>query len=185
MGKEVVNRREKLLASEIPPEIPDVSGFVKNTDKATASALGLVKIGDNIDVSSAGKISVPVGSSETFGVMKAGNGVTVNDGVISVASGGGLDLLYTAPDPAIATSNEITLSANASNYKFLIIVIKTSDSSTSTTLFISTEVTPYVAYGKAYGSSAGEFKFTITDDKIKQNSPTNANNLWALVYGLK
>lgn len=186
MGKEVVNRREKLLASEIPPEIPDVSGFVKNTDKATASALGLVKIGDNINVSSAGKISVPVGSSDTFGVLKAGNGVTVTDGVISVTGGGSaLTLLYTAPDTPEESGTEITLSDTISNYKFLIIIIGTSDSTRTTTVIISTECAPYQAFSTNYGGSGALYTFAIDGAKIKTNSPLNTYQKWYKIYGLK
>lgn len=55
-----------------------LSGFVGKNDKATKSAFGVVKIGDNISVSS-GKISVPVATEDTYGVVKAGSGGCVVD----------------------------------------------------------------------------------------------------------
>lgn len=56
-----------------------LSGFVGKNDKATKSAFGVVKIGDNISVSR-GTISVPVATEETYGVVKAGgSGVTIEE----------------------------------------------------------------------------------------------------------
>ena len=55
-----------------------VAGAVFPTDKASKSAFGIVKVGDNINVSS-GKISVPVATEETYGVVKAGSGGCVVD----------------------------------------------------------------------------------------------------------
>ena len=56
--KQIANRREPLYVNELPPEIPDTSGFVTKDTKATASKLGLVKIGSGINVTSGGVISV-------------------------------------------------------------------------------------------------------------------------------
>lgn len=50
-----------------------LSGFVSTSDKASKSAFGIVKVGDNISVSS-GKISVPVATAETYGVVLASSG---------------------------------------------------------------------------------------------------------------
>lgn len=56
-----------------------LSGFVSTSDKASKSAFGIVKVGDNISVSS-GKISVPVATEDTYGVVKAGgSGFTVDE----------------------------------------------------------------------------------------------------------
>lgn len=89
--KSIVNRREKLRANDLPPEIPDTSTFVTKTDKASASKLGLVKIGDNVNISSGGAISVPVGSAETAGVYKVGTGLSVDEnGALSASATGGL-----------------------------------------------------------------------------------------------
>lgn len=55
-----------------------LSGFVSTSDKATKSKFGIVKVGDNLSVSS-GTISVPVATEETYGVVKAGSGgITVD-----------------------------------------------------------------------------------------------------------
>ena len=55
-----------------------LSGFVSTSDKATKSKFGIVKVGDNLSVSS-GTISVPVATAETYGVVKdtGGGGVTL------------------------------------------------------------------------------------------------------------
>ena len=51
---------------------------------ASATDLGSVKVGDNINVT-AGKISVPKATTSTFGVVKLGDGITIEgDGSISI-----------------------------------------------------------------------------------------------------
>ena len=137
MGKQILNRREKLLASEIPPEIPDTSTLVKKTDKATASAFGVVKVGDNINVSS-GKISVPIGSAATAGVYKVGNGLSVADGVLSAtatASGITADVLYTAPaTPETMSQLEVTLTHDIADYKLVCVIGNRANTKSAMTL---------------------------------------------------
>ena len=106
---EILNRREQIKAAAIPPEIMDASVVVKKTDYATASKAGVVKIGNNIDVSS-GKISVPAASDETAGVVKIGENLSVDEnGFLNAAGGGGItpvalyegngsNLAYTFPE---------------------------------------------------------------------------------------
>lgn len=94
---EILNRRENLFTAAVPPEIVDASAVVKKTDYATASKAGVVKIGNNIDVSS-GKISVPAASDTTAGVVKVGNNLSVDeDGFLNATGGGGgfdVDTIY-------------------------------------------------------------------------------------------
>ena len=54
------------------------------TAPATASELGLVSIGTNIDVSAQGKISVKTASGSNKGVMQVGDGLKVASGVVSL-----------------------------------------------------------------------------------------------------
>lgn len=86
----ILNRRAKLRASAIPVEIPDASTVVKKTDKASATKLGLVKIGDNVNISSGGAISVSDASSETKGLIKLGTGLSVNAETGAVDAVGGM-----------------------------------------------------------------------------------------------
>jgi len=78
------------------PTINPSTGLVKMkalqlTDKmsaddlptATTAALGIVKIGSNISVSS-GTISVPTATTATLGVVKVGSNISVSSGTISV-----------------------------------------------------------------------------------------------------
>jgi len=54
---------------------------------ATASTLGEVKIGSNIDVTTDGTISVPTASNSTLGVVQAGTNVSIDgNGAINVAT---------------------------------------------------------------------------------------------------
>lgn len=57
---------------------------------ASKTAKGLVRIGDNIDVTSDGLISVPIGgsgASGSLGVLKTGDNITNSNGLISVPIG--------------------------------------------------------------------------------------------------
>lgn len=149
-----------LLVEKIKRKLED-SGFIKNTDYASASAAGVVKVGEGLEISSAGVLS-------------------------STATGGGLELLYTAPDTPVTPATEITLSDTISNYKFLIIVENTSDNTNVITMLLNVEVAPYKAVGMNYGASYLTHTFTIDGAKITDTtSPTNANLRWYKVYGLK
>jgi len=52
---------------------------------ATKNALGLVQIGDNINVDGNGLITVPTATNASLGVVKGGNGVNIDtDGIITI-----------------------------------------------------------------------------------------------------
>lgn len=74
-----------------------LSGFVGKNDKATKTKFGVVKVGDNISVSS-GTISVPVATSDTYGVVKGGAGLTIESIFTgSVTKGSATANTFTAP----------------------------------------------------------------------------------------
>ena len=66
--------------NETMPSIPDDVLHLGTPDLpvATASKLGGVKVGDNIEASPDGKISVPVAKATTAGVVKVGSGLNVD-----------------------------------------------------------------------------------------------------------
>ena len=71
-----------LLQDEVSVETPLVADYILPT--ATASTLGGVKIGDNIDIDSTGHISVPIATDSTVGLVKAGTGLTItSDGTLT------------------------------------------------------------------------------------------------------
>lgn len=199
MGKEVVNRRENLLASDIPPEIPDVSGFVKNTDKASASTLGLVKIGDNINISSAGKISVPVGSDETAGVYKVGSGLSVDEnGVLSASGGGGgmptFTTLFSGETDFGTLGNEAVLSDDYDKYDAIYCLFKNATTYYVSPFFMFTQDITYgstmsdhligtgVANNQTTGCGMGGFWFT---DKVTMKANGCPACRLIKVYGVK
>lgn len=47
--------------------------------KATANTLGGIKIGDNVNISADGHLSVPIASATNLGVIKVGTGLTIGD----------------------------------------------------------------------------------------------------------
>lgn len=56
--KSIVNRREKLRANDLPPEIPDISQLVTPTDYATDTKGGVIKVDSTyaVELTSGGKI---------------------------------------------------------------------------------------------------------------------------------
>lgn len=76
-----------MLVNNVPNNraiIPtDYTIVQNNIDKATADSLGLVKIGDNINVDNNGTISVPAATKNAPGVVKVGGTLDVNNGTIN------------------------------------------------------------------------------------------------------
>ena len=58
MGKEILNRRQNILADSIPPEIVDTSSFIEATDYATSTTGGTIKVDSTyaIELTSGGKL---------------------------------------------------------------------------------------------------------------------------------
>jgi hypothetical protein len=55
--------------------------------EATKNSIGVVIVGDNIDVDTTGKISIPIASATTAGVIKLGDGLSVDsNGFVSVSN---------------------------------------------------------------------------------------------------
>lgn len=74
-----------LQPSEVEVTTPLVADYV--LPKATATVLGGVKIGANVNVSSDGTISIPTASTTTGGVIKVGNNLSIDEnGVLSAST---------------------------------------------------------------------------------------------------
>lgn len=121
---EILNRREQVAAASLPPEIVDASAVVKKTDYATASKAGVVKVGNNIDVSS-GKISVPAASDETAGVVKVGANLSVDeDGFLNASAGSSgitVDELWSGNVSNDYVNITASLAHPLTDYKFLVV----------------------------------------------------------------
>jgi hypothetical protein len=66
---------------------------------ATKSTLGQVIIGDHIDVTSDGTISIPYATVSTAGVVRAGTNVSIDgNGSLSVPTGAGINTLESIPN---------------------------------------------------------------------------------------
>ena len=66
---------------------------------ATRSSTGQVKVGNNINVTGDGTISVPTATNSTLGVVKGGTNVNIDgSGAISVAKGAGINTVADIPD---------------------------------------------------------------------------------------
>lgn len=83
---------------------------------ATKSVKGIVKVGDNINVSS-GTISVPKASNNTLGVVKAGTNITISsDGSINASGGGATFGTFTATN---GTCMGYTITQNGNNVSLI------------------------------------------------------------------
>lgn len=71
-----------LLQDDVTVETPLVADYILPT--ATANTLGGVKIGNNINIDTAGHISVPIATDSGIGLVKPGTGLTVSsDGTLT------------------------------------------------------------------------------------------------------
>lgn len=147
-----------LLVEKIKRKLED-SGFIKNTDYATASAAGVVKIGDNIDVTEAGVISVPFPASAGFTMDKLFDN--------NVAQG---------------SENEYTLSAAYTGYKFLTVT----SPSTSTPTFGNVMVVDDIATGTNNLNPSGVVNIRFdAEDATKFKVPQGSGTKAIRIYGCK
>lgn len=164
---EILNRREK-IAGTVVPVIPAPTDFVKPTDKASKTKLGLVKIGDGIEVSSAGVISV---TQQAAGFTK--------------------DLLFeegVTPTP-LAKNATVTLAHNYSDYKIISITMRRGTDG-CTTCFYDASVTAkqLVPFVDASGNWAlcGTTFSDETPTTLKIADASNTTNMYiSKVYGYK
>ena len=87
--------------------------------RATKSTPGIVIIGSNVDVDSAGTISVKTGSKDSAGVLRVGNGINVSNGLISlpIASGSILGGVIVGSNINVDGSGRISINkASTSGY---------------------------------------------------------------------
>ena len=151
-----------------------ISGFISTSDKATKSKFGIVKVGDNISVSS-GTISVPIATEDTYGVVKAGG------------SGGlGADILYTQPETPVAVTSGITLSELLTDYD-LIYIIMDSDDNTVNPIMTMVGKSPFITFGVAYGGQWSKFEFVQNSSTkvLSINIGGNGHLRWKSVIGIK
>ena len=97
----------------------DNAGLI-SVNTATTSVKGVVQIGDNIDVAS-GVISVKKGSTSDFGILKVGDNIDVANSVISVKKGSTSDfgLLKVGDNIDVASSVISVKRGDKSNYGLL------------------------------------------------------------------
>lgn len=163
--------------------------FVKKTEKATKSAFGIVKIGDNVSVSS-GKISVPLGTNENPGVLQVGSGLSVADGVVSAVGSGGMTMDALIDSEISSIGNDyytVTLNANYGTYKFIALgFISSGDNYSNITEIL---LYPSILGTWAMKRTATLLKLFVLPDgnnanKIKISS-VGGNISNVMVYGIK
>lgn len=147
-----------LLVDKIKRKLEN-SGFIKNTDYATASAAGVVKIGDNIDV---------------------------DDGVISVtfpaAGGFTVDELWSGNVTSTSTDISSGMAHAYSDYKFLYFMISAANATAGDLIAVSGMVTgSAVANNIAIGNTPIIVKLVDSEFRINASSTVSG----VKIYGLK
>ena len=163
-----------LLVEKIKRKLED-SGFIKNTDYATASAAGVVKIGNNIDVTEAGVISVPDATESTKGV------VSLSD-IVS----GGMEKIYEEESTPKDSTSSITLSKSSADYSALFIVYKRSGAVFGTLCSAIQDVANYTSGVRLVTNKTPDtIAFTPSGTSLSWNYNNNSSITWYAVYGIK
>lgn len=88
--------------------------------KANSSALGGIKIGNNIDIDTDGVVSVATTSNSDYGVVKVGSNISVSNGIISLSSSNVVNALGFTPTAAeqnVATTTSDGLMSSSDKVK--------------------------------------------------------------------
>lgn len=122
-----------LLVDKIKRKL-EKSGFVKNTDYASAGTGGVIKVSSALatGVTTGGGLQALTKTAVQY--ESAGDSMFIGKGTLDnlIAAGtlgGGLTQLYTAPEEPVTITNnlEFTLTDNAENYKAIVIVMMAGD----------------------------------------------------------
>lgn len=166
--------------------------YVKKTDKASTSAFGVVKVGNNISVSS-GKISVPVASDSSAGVVKVGSGLAIEDGTLSVTASGGMSATLLKEGSASLSDNytEVTLEDDYDKYTMLVVCVgNNGKNSTGNAYFF----VPWLSLGALQDNNSNASAWTVSiravvvDSEVvknKLNVKTNTTAQAWSIYGIK
>lgn len=128
---QVKNRRENIFIDKPPVEILtidavesalDSDGYVKAEDLpvATTETTGMVSVGDGLSIDENGELSVPLADGSDAGIVKAGSGITIANGVISSGAGISVDVLYQGTGAGSGSwVTDIDIPADYTDYKLI------------------------------------------------------------------
>jgi len=119
---------------------------------ASATTLGGVKIGENIEIANDGKISVPIASTTEAGVIKVGTNLSIDENGVLSATGGAtitVDSVLSAVSTNPVQNKVITSEINATN---------------STLSNLSTTVSNHSSSIAAQGQSITTLQGNVTDN---------------------
>lgn len=123
-----------LLVDKIKKKLEN-SGFIKNTDYASASAAGVIKAGDGLSVNATtGVATVPKATADSFGIVKPGSGISIAAGVISAAGGSSLTKIGELASPVTGTTADITCSQPITGFQMLLIWNTNNDNQAAATI---------------------------------------------------
>ena len=212
MGKEILNRRQNILADAIPPEIP--TGAVTATSYATGSTGGVIKVDGEygLDITSGGKlkgkaisaanyasannaallcketyenIKPGIASADALGMIKVGSGLSIADGVLSASAVGGLTITQCWQGvPTGGTA--VALTTPLEGFSLVLILGEAGNGSycASAILPVSATDRSIYLYGKLIGNSCeATIKFSDSNTKVETNSVSYFTRF--TIYGIK
>ena len=214
MGKEILNRRQNILADAIPPEIP--TGAVTATSYATSSTGGVIKVdGDyGLDITSGGKlkgkaisaanyaaannaallcketyenIKPGIASADALGMIKVGSGLSIADGVLSAAAAGGLTITQCWQGSPTG-GNAVALTTPLEGFSLVLIL---GEAGSDASLACASAIVPVSAtdrsiylYGKLIGDSC-EAIVKFSDSNTKVETNSVSHFTRFTIFGIK
>lgn len=171
--------------------------FIEKTDYPSGDNAGVIKVDSTYatEVTSGGKLKAKEITAEAY--SEANNGAFISkatlDNVLSgYQAGVSVTQLYSLPaEPvAVARGTDITLSATSAGYDFLVIVIKQSSGTRTTTILIKNTQgegnDAVVATVVGTTSSSVSAGFTPNGTSLGTSASTSLNSyVWYAVYGVK
>lgn len=178
----------------------------KKLEKLAADTTGMkiIKtIGDGLNLTNAGKLNVTAATASKIGGVKVGEGLSIDDGVLSVVGAGMVvDVLYTQ-EPGNVPAEAIELAHPYTDYKFLYFQVYDTESSTYVDLMgnnlfttaslellrtgaldVTGKTSDFMIYAWMHGIDVT--RYTITDTTHFARTFNSNNNMKLLgIYGIK
>ena len=194
MGKEILNRRQNILADSIPPEIVDTSSFIEATDYATSTTGGTLKVDSTyaIELTSGGKLKAKEIAAASYSEANAAAFISkaTLDNVLAAqpapVTGITCDKIITGPVASSSNKTSFTFPTGKSLTDYAFLVFHTAngtDGSYGGCTIVPTAIIPaggtdyvHINLGGAGASASGFMGSYIYDDGIKTAAGGGAGN---------
>lgn len=168
------------------------AGYIKDTDYASSSKGGTIKVDSTYatEVTSGGKLKAKEITAEAY--SEANDAAFISkatlDNVLAGHSGGGSidELYYNSTGSAAPQTSPCTLSKSSADYKFLIVVIKYSNTYATHVVCCIPQNVEMRTAGADVSNTAGVFPWKYTANGTSLSVTGGSSNVhWWAVYGVK